>query len=56
MQSKEDYKMDKETIVEKLDVAEDELFYALKTGDDSNRDFYIKNAMRFIREAMELLK
>jgi hypothetical protein len=51
--------MDKETIeliVGKLDTAEDELLYASTTGNDSNRDFYIKNAMRFIREAMEMLK
>jgi hypothetical protein len=47
--------MDKEAINSKLDTAIDELHYAYTTGNDSNRDYYIKNAMRFIEEAKEEL-
>jgi hypothetical protein len=52
-------KVNRETIdqvVNLLDTAEDELLYASTTRDDSNREHYIKNAMRFIREAMEMMK
>jgi hypothetical protein len=44
------------SIVNYLDTAEDELILALSTGSDANRDFYIKNAMKFIREVMEMLE
>lgn len=37
----------------KLDVAVDELHYALTTGNDENRDHYIKNAIRFIEEVKQ---
>ncbi|PGT89199.1 quinolinate synthase NadA [Bacillus sp. AFS040349] len=47
---------DKEKVINLLDTADDELQYASTTGDDSNREHYIKNAMRFIRESAELLK
>lgn len=39
----------------KLEVAIDELQYAYNTGDDSKKDFYIKNAIRFINEAKDEL-
>ena len=42
--------------IEKLDTAIDELHYALTTGNDEIRDYYIKNAIRFIEEFKELLK
>ncbi|MDT0160399.1 hypothetical protein [Bacillus sp. AG4(2022)] len=40
---------------DKLEVAIDELRYALTTGSDDNREHYINNAIRFIEEAMVLL-
>lgn len=43
-------------IAEILDTAIDELGYAFRTGDEANKDFYIKNAIRFIEEAMEEIK
>jgi hypothetical protein len=43
-----------EAIINKLDVAIDELGYGLRLDKYlQNRDFYIKNAIRFIQEAKE---
>lgn len=37
----------------KLDAAIDDLLYALSDTDKDNREFYIQNAIRFIKEARD---
>jgi hypothetical protein len=49
-------KCDYKNCSEKLDAAIDDLHYALTTGSNDNRVFYIQNAIRFIGKAKELLK
>lgn len=39
--------------MDKLETAIDELHYALTTGNEINRDHYIRNAIRFIEEYKE---
>jgi len=38
------------TIKQKIENILDELHYALREGDDANRDHYIRNAIRFTQE------
>jgi hypothetical protein len=42
------------SINQKLDAAKEDLEYALASTDKNNRDFYIKNSIRFIEEAKEV--
>ncbi|MNW55597.1 hypothetical protein D3C74_332740 [compost metagenome] len=44
--------MDKVT-KQKLETIMDELGYALREGDDKNRDHYIMNAIRFTKEIID---